>query len=94
VIISKFLSSMEILRYIGGSFTIRDYDDSYNPMDVSYPEGRAALYGYKKGVLKATAQDAEEYVINIPPIQLDKAPGTSPWRRLMQVEPTSNLRSL
>jgi hypothetical protein len=85
--VSKFLSFMEILRDFGGSFTIRDYDDSSHGKDVSGIFPGVALYGYKGCVLKATAQDAEEYALNIRPIKWHESTGTSPWRRLMQVEP-------
>jgi hypothetical protein len=84
---SEFMSFMEILTDFGGSFTIRDFDDTHHGEEISQIRSGAALYGYKGGVLKATAQDAEEYFVNIPPIRLDKETGTSPWRRLMQVEP-------
>jgi hypothetical protein len=87
VIISQFLSFMEILGDFRGSFRIQDFDDSPDGMSLLDIEHEVALYGYKGGVLKGTAQDAEEYFLNISPIRLDKPTRTSPWRRLMQVEP-------
>lgn len=86
--VSEFLSFMKVLKDFGGSFTIQDYDATCNGTGALEGSG-AALYGYKykRGLLKATAQDAEEYFINIPPIRWDTPPGTSPWRRLMHVEP-------
>jgi hypothetical protein len=85
-IVSEFLSSMKILTDFGGSFTIRDYDNTHGEETVSDIRPGAALYGYKGDVLKLTAQEAEEYLINIPPIKRNKSTVTSPWRRLMQVE--------
>jgi hypothetical protein len=85
--VSEFLSFMETLRDFGGSLTIRDYDNTPEGADVSAIKHGAALYGYTGDVLKSTAQDAEEYFIDIPPIKLDQAMENSPWRRLMQVKP-------
>jgi hypothetical protein len=85
--VSEFLSFMEILRDFGGSFTIRDFDDTLDGEDVSDIVSGVALFGYKGGVLKATPQDAEAYSINILPIKWYQSTGTSPWRCLMQVGP-------
>ncbi|KAE9368149.1 hypothetical protein N431DRAFT_560667, partial [Stipitochalara longipes BDJ] len=86
---SKFLGAMKILNEVGGSFTIRDFDDG----DLDIPlcaTQRFVLYGCVKGrdkgsILKTTAEEAEEYFLNIPPIPRMKR-GTAPWRRLIIFE--------
>ena len=82
---SEFSGFMKTLNQVGGSFTIRDYDDSDPDTRLNTRLGRA-LYGCVKSsdgsMLKTTAQEAEEYFLNIPPIPT-KSSMARPWRRLM-----------
>jgi hypothetical protein len=91
---ARFLSFMEELINLGGSFEVRDFDDSSKATTIYYDKTKhwegVAFYGhdYKRRIIRTiTAQDAEEYFINIPPIAIDSdvpaIDGTCPWRRLM-----------
>jgi hypothetical protein len=77
---------MKMLNEVGGSFTIRDYDDINPDIRLNEKRGRA-LYGCVKSrdggsILTTTAQEAEEYFLDIPPISTENSM-TRPWRRLM-----------
>lgn len=67
---------MRVLYSFGGGFEIRDYDEY----------GSVAQYGYKdyRVIRRATAQDAEEFLINIPPIDMVvEGRYSSQWKRLV-----------
>jgi len=95
---SEFSSLMTTLNEVGGSFTIRDFDDTDLRLCDRMREVRGrALYGCvksreRRNILKTTAQEAEEYFLNIPPIltkgrkfTATSLPNISPWRRIMYV---------
>ncbi|KAF4632377.1 hypothetical protein G7Y89_g5750 [Cudoniella acicularis] len=82
---SEFSGFMTTLNEVGGSFTIRDYDDVDPDTRLNAIRGRA-LYGCIKGrdggsILKTTAREAEEHFLYIPPIA--RISMTRPWRRLI-----------
>jgi hypothetical protein len=96
-IASEFSGLMTTLNEVGGSFTIRDFDDTdLHSHTKMWVVGGRALYGCvksrdRRNILKTTAQEAEEYFLNIPPIpkkDIDLGETGSPlkalpWRRVM-----------
>jgi hypothetical protein len=95
--VSDFSNYMKILNEVGGSLTIRDFDNrvlsTHQSLGSCREDYGSALYGcVKRGdkgiILKTTAQEAEDYFLDIPPIPAKHRIGTetSPWRRLMWVQ--------